>query len=104
MKVFALYNRYASRLTAVLAALCAVSVFLYGALLLMAVAHAADLRAIEEQLSGLESSQSQLQSEYMAKTKALTLERARELGFVEPIARTTVAGGDGLSVVPAALR
>lgn len=104
MNMLALYNRHATRLTALLAALCAISVFLYGAFLLMAVAHAAELRAIEDEISTLESSGSRLQSEYMAKTKALTIERARELGFVDPVAQTTVTDSDGLSVVPAILR
>lgn len=105
MKTFALYNRYAKRTMASLAALCAVSVFLYGAFLLMAVAHAAELRTIEDTLMSLESEASQLQSEYLIKTKALTLEHARALGFVEPIAQTTVAAGDaGLSIVPETLR
>ena len=105
MKALALYNRYSSRLIAILAVTCAVSVFFYGAFLLMAVAHAAELRTIEDTLMTLESESSALQSEYLLKTKALTLQHARDLGFVEPTAQTTVAAGDaGLSVVPAALR
>jgi hypothetical protein len=105
MKPLALYNKYSTRIIAGLAALCALSVFMYGAFLLMAVAHAAELKVIEEELMVLESEASQLQSQYIVKTKALTIEHARALGFVEPVAQTTVAVSDaGLSVVPAALR
>lgn len=105
MKTLALYNTYSTRLVASLAAVCTVSVFMYGAFLLMAVAHAAELRVIEEELVVLESEASTLQSQYIVKTKALTIEHARALGFVEPIAQTTVAAGDaGLSIVPASLR
>lgn len=102
MKAIALYNLYIRRVAAAVAIAFAVSVFLYGAFLLMAVAHAAELRGIEDELGRIESSVSTLQAEYIVRTRTLTLDRAYELGFVEPIAQNTVvAGSPGLTLAPA---
>ena len=100
MKILALYNLYVTRVVALLAAMCALSVFMYGAFLLMAVSHAADLRAIEDESSDIAAEVSELQGNYLAKTKSLTLAQATALGFVEPIAKTTVVAHEqGLTLL-----
>lgn len=105
MKFLALYNAYATRTTALLAALCLVSVFAYGTLLLMAVAHAASLAQIQDESVAIEGRVSTLQARYLAETKNLTLERAYALGYVEPVAETSVAADDvALSILPEELR
>lgn len=103
-KALALYRLYARRTAATLAGVVAVSIFAYGAFLLLAVAHAAELGAMEERAAAVESRVSQLQARYLAETKSLTLERALAMGFVEPVREDTVAAeAAGLSLVPEAL-
>lgn len=105
MNIFAFYNAHVRRVAAALAVVSAVSVFAYGAFLLMAVAHAAELRAVEDELTTIESSVSELQAQYIVRTRTLTIDKAYELGFVEPVAQNTVtAGGSGLTLAPAGQR
>lgn len=105
MKFLALYNAYATRTLAILAAVCVCSVFAYGTFLLMAVAHAASLAKVQEESSAIEGRMSQLQARYLVETKNLTLERAYSLGFVRPVAEASVAADtDGLSLLPGELR
>lgn len=60
------------------------SVFLYGALLLGAVAHAAGATKAERQVRDLDQKVSKLEASYLNATKALSPERAKALGFVAP--------------------
>jgi hypothetical protein len=66
------------------------SVLLYGVFLLEAVANTAKRTAAERQARELTSNTSELEGEYLAHTKSLTLERATELGYVAPEHTTTV--------------
>ncbi len=105
MKFLALYNLYAARVAAALAVTCLVAVFAYGTFLLMAVAHAAELRVMQEEAAQTEGRVSMLQEQYLAQTRGLTLERAYALGFVEPLVQTAVsAAASGLSMVPGPAR
>ncbi len=105
MQYLALYNQYSAKTAGALAALCAVSVFCYGAFLLLAVSHAAKLRGVESEISSIESKVSTLQAIYLERSKALTPELARAMGFVEPSSQVTVYfGGEGLSLAPGSTR
>lgn len=84
MKHLLTYNSYSMRIAAVLAAVCAVAVFMYGTFLLMAVAHAAELSRAEEQTRLLSAQTSVLEGEYLSRSSSLTAARALVLGFVEP--------------------
>ena len=85
MRRLTLYTIYCLRLTALLAAVCTVAAFLYGALLLMAVAHTARLSVAEAEVRTVAGATGALESAYLAGQKSLTLARAHELGFVEPV-------------------
>ena|ERR1043166_1416305 len=99
MTRLAAYNLYAARALQALTALCAVSAFMYGAFLLLAVAHAARLGSLERESRSLTAQVSAAQSEYLAQTRELTPERAAALGFVAPAQTTVVyAAPTGLSV------
>lgn len=87
---FSFFDLYAARMAAVLAGLCALCVFLYGAFLLGAVAHAAKHTAAEREAVKLTRSISILEGEYLSKTKVLTAQTARDMGFVAPVAVSTV--------------
>lgn len=93
MRLIALYNKHAGRTAAALVALTALAVFLYGALLLGAVAHAAGRTAAEQQLRTLSSAVSALEGRYLSATQALGPERATAMGFVAPSAVATVYAG-----------
>lgn len=84
MRLIHHYNQYARRSIAALAGVVALAVFLYGSLLLGAVAHAAGRTDAEKQLQKLQASVSALESQYLQETKAVTPERAASLGFVAP--------------------
>ena len=75
---------------AALAVACTISVFLYGFLLLEAVAHAAARTNAERQMQSLTLKLNELETEYLNATQALTPSRAAALGFVAPTAVTTV--------------
>lgn len=95
MYAIKLYNLYIGRVVAVLAAIIAVSIFIYGAFLLGAVAHAAGRTAAEGKIRTLSTSVSQLESQYLAETRALSQEKAAALGFVAPVAVETVYANNG---------
>ena len=78
------FDMYLSRIAATLSALFALSIFLYGTFLLMAVAHTAARTDIQQKMSAITSHVSQLETQYLAASKSLTLERAVALGFVVP--------------------
>jgi hypothetical protein len=84
MYVVTLYQAYAGRTVAALATVSAVAVFLYGALLLGAVSHAAGRTQAERELRSLGSSLGALESQYLAQTRAISPERAAAMGFVAP--------------------
>lgn len=106
--VITFYNTYAKATAATLAGFCAVSVFLYGGLLLGAVAHASKHKAAEEQTASVQASLASVEGQYLSYTKGLTLERAHGLGFGEPISVTVVRASQAVfslsETAPAALR
>ena len=95
MYAITLYNRFAPRVIAVLVGIAGVSVFLYGAFLLGAVSHTAARTSMEKETRTLSASVSTLEGEFLAETKALSRDRAVELGFVPPQDVATVYAGDG---------
>lgn len=84
------YELYAGRVAALAAGVCALCVFLYGALLLGAVAHAAKHSAAQKQADTLSKNISALEAQYLSKTRVLTAQTAKDLGFVSPVAVSTV--------------
>lgn len=90
----ALYHLYVRRAVAALVALIVISAFMYGFFLLEAVSHAASQAQARRAVAQLSSKVGQLQSLYLSATKALTPERARELGFVAPVQVATVYASD----------
>lgn len=78
---------------ALFAGVVALAVFLYGAFLLGAVAHAAGRTAAERQVQRLSSEISMLESTYLTETRAISTERAAALGFVAPSGTATVYAG-----------
>ncbi len=99
MKALALYNLYARRTFALLATVCAVSVFLYGMFLLEAVGHTAARAHAGHTMTELKSKLSAVESEYLAATQALTPARAESLGFVAPKLVATVYAADASHVL-----
>ena len=84
------YDVYLGRAAAALATLCALSVFLYGTFLLMAVAHTAARTDAQKQIVEVSSHLSELEMQYLSITRTLTPERAQSLGFVAPTTVVTV--------------
>lgn len=78
------YQAHVSRALAVLSGTLVLAIFLYGALLLLAVAHAAKLSAAEQEIATLSGEVATLQNQYLSHTKALSPKQAQELGFVAP--------------------
>ena len=99
MKAIALYNHYARRAFALLACVCAASVFLYGVFLLEAVGHTAARARAGYAITALKSKLSIVESRYLAETQALTPARAQSLGFVRPAMVTTVYTTDASRVL-----
>ncbi len=95
MHAITLYDAYIRRIAALLAGVTALAVFLYGGLLLGAVAHTAGRTAAEKQVQHLSATISTLESAYLTETKALSAERAIALGFVMPTNMSTVYAGAG---------
>ncbi|MDB5225366.1 MAG: hypothetical protein JWL87_318 [Candidatus Adlerbacteria bacterium] len=85
-----LYRLYVRRVVAALGAAIAVCAFMYGFFLLEAVSHAASQAQARREVGQLSSKVGKLQAQYLAATKALTPERARAMGFVEPAHVATV--------------
>jgi hypothetical protein len=100
MKALTLYHMYVHRIVAALAVVCAISVFLYGAFLLMAVAHATHMAGAERQIKTLTGQLSVAESQYLAMTDAISPATAIQLGLVKPatIAIVEVAKAQGLSI------
>lgn len=90
MSMLALYNRYSRSAFALLACLCAVSVFLYGAFLLLAVAHTASRARAGASIIELKGKLSAVEGRYLTATQELTPAYAAELGFVRPQSVTVV--------------
>ena len=90
MKILSFYNSYIGRTIALLAGVVALSAFLYGGFLLGAVAHVAGRTQAEHKVRSLSVEVGVLESHYLAHTKALSPTRAADLGFVAPVAVTTV--------------
>ncbi|MSR70846.1 hypothetical protein EXS62_02295 [Candidatus Kaiserbacteria bacterium] len=90
MKLIAFYNAYAARTMALLAGAVALCLFLYGAFLLGAVAHAAGRTQAERQVRTTLAQVGTLENRYLALTKAISPERAATMGFVSPVAVSTV--------------
>lgn len=105
MYAVTLYNTCAPRIIASLAGIAGISVFLYGALLLGAVAHTAARTSAEKEVRGLSIAVSFLENKFLTETKSLSPERAAALGFVSPVAVATVYTGTGsLTLVVPAVR
>lgn len=85
-----LYNLYLTRVAATLAIFCTVSVFLYGIFLLMAVTHTASRSAAERQITSISAHLGDIEAQYLSEQQTLTPKRAQELGFVKPLAVSTV--------------
>lgn len=86
MTIVLVYNQYIRRVVALLALVCAVSVFLYGTFLLMAVAHAASIASTIRQVRTVTTEVSKLESTYLTLTKSLTIGDATSLGYIKPAA------------------
>ncbi len=84
------YTPVLTKSIAVLAAITALSIFLYGFFLLEAVAHAAALTDTSREIRTSMTTVSQLEEQYLSLTKDVTRERATELGFVAPANVSTV--------------
>ena len=95
MKALVLYNTYTPKAIAALAGIAGMSVFLYGALLLGAVAHTAARTSAEKEVRSLSVVVSSLENQFLNETKSLSPERAAALGFVAPAAVSTVYAGTG---------
>jgi len=99
MKALALYHAYSRSAFAVLAFICAASVFLYGVFLLEAVGHTAARARAGHAVSALKSKLSDVESRYLEATQAITPARAQALGFVPPSSVATVYAADTARVL-----
>lgn len=90
MNRIAVYHIYVTRLAACLAVCCALSVFLYGIFLLMAVTHTASRTAAERRSTSISTHLGDTDMQYLTQQKTLTPERAAELGFVKSTSVSTV--------------
>ena len=90
------YTTHLTRAMALLAGVTALAVFLYGIFLLEAVGNTAERSNAERQVHSLTSKVSQLEQQYLIKTKEITPERALALGFVRPTEVTTVVATAGV--------
>jgi cytochrome c-type biogenesis protein CcmH/NrfG len=98
-RVAVMYLPYLPRVAALLAVVCALSAFLYGAFLLEAVAQAASRTTAERQIEALQSQLGTLEGQYLSATQTLTPERAVALGFVAPkIVSTVVVDSEAASL------
>ena len=90
MQRVATYQLYLNHSAAFLGTVVAVSLFLYGVLLLSAVSHAAARTSAERDMRTVVAHISALEAEYFDATRAITPERAREVGFTTPVSSATV--------------
>lgn len=86
---------YLSRMIVVLGVCCTLSVFLYGIFLLMAVTHTASRTEAERQINKISAHLGDIEMTYLTQQKALTPQRAAELGFVKPLTVSTVFASAG---------
>jgi hypothetical protein len=84
------YQPYLNRTLVLLVVMLAVSVFLYSAFLLEAVAHTAAKSTAERTIGSLNEQLSALESQYLALTQSLTPQKAAALGFVTPTMQASV--------------
>ncbi|MDE2071644.1 MAG: hypothetical protein KGI70_02860 [Patescibacteria group bacterium] len=99
MKRVSAVAHIAPRAIALLSAVCALCVLLYGIFLLEAVAHTASRSQAQAEVRSLSLKLSQLEAQYLAQTQAITPEKAKVLGYVAPAVVSTVyAQAPGLSV------
>ncbi len=89
------YTPYLKRAMAALAAIVALSVFLYGIFLLEAVGNTAERTHAERDIRALTSKVSSLEQAYLSTTREMTLDRAHAMGFVAPSQVTTVVATRG---------
>lgn len=89
-KALSFYTAYSKSAFALLAGVCALSVFLYGVFLLEAVGHTASRARAAQEIKHLKSELSGLENRYLSAAQDLTPERAAALGFVSPKEITTV--------------
>lgn len=81
---------YLSRISVLLACVCAAAVLLYGIFLLEAVAHAASQTNAQRQIGQINAQLGDLEARYLSDSQDLTPQKAAELGFVSPTQTTTV--------------
>ena len=84
------YTPYLTRAMALFSGVIALSVFLYGVFLLEAIGNTAERASAEQGIQALGTTVSSLEAEYLSQTRALTLDRAHALGFVDASQVTTV--------------
>lgn len=98
-RVAVMYQPYVSRTAALLAVVLTVSVFLYSAFLLEAVAHAGSKTTAQSQIRKTSEHLSSLEAQYLALTQSITPQKASALGFVSPSVVTSVyANGESGSL------
>jgi hypothetical protein len=99
MQKIAVAQLYLNRAAALLGMAIAVSLFLYGGLLLSAVSHAAVHTTTQREAREVSASISALEAKYFDATRSITPERARELGFTTPASSVTVFATAGSRAV-----
>jgi hypothetical protein len=77
-------------IAALLGGIIAVSIFLYGAMLLLAVSHTAGRTQAQHQMQEIASTISTLEAKYLQATRLITPETAKSRGFVPPVSTDTV--------------
>lgn len=75
---------YLNRISVLLALVCALSVLVYGVLLLEAVAHAASQTTAQREIGQLTAALGDLEAQYLAQSQSLTPQRAAAMGYVAP--------------------
>lgn len=78
------YTPHLQRSMALMGAVCALCLFIYGFFLLEAVAHTASRTEAQGKIESYTSKLSTLEETYLSATRNMTLDRAKELGFVSP--------------------
>ncbi|OGC80105.1 hypothetical protein A2943_03310 [Candidatus Adlerbacteria bacterium RIFCSPLOWO2_01_FULL_51_16] len=84
------FRLIATRVAALLGGLVTLLAFLYGGLLLGAVAHTAAQTKIERQVHALAEKVHTFETQYFAALRSITPAAAQERGFVAPAEITTV--------------
>src|SRR4051812_38377423 len=84
------YQSIISRAIFILACICALSVLLYSVFLLEAVAHAASQTTAQKRIRDLSAQLGELEGQYLSHSQTLTLQKAKDLGYVVPTTVSTV--------------